>query len=65
MVRALDFRSIGRWERGGSGLVWSYLRQETLNHIVPVHPGDRYTDPLHPGESINTPSSYFTLLKLN
>ena len=66
VLRALDFRSIGRWERGGSGLVWSYLRLKTSNHIVSVHAGDGYPDPLHPGKSINAPSSYFTLpLKLN
>ena len=40
VVSALDFRSGGRWfEPGHCRLSCCFLRQETLFHIVSLHPG--------------------------
>ena len=39
VVSALDFRSEGRWSEAHSLPSCCFLRQETLPHVVSVHPG--------------------------
>ena len=39
VVSALDFRSEGRWLDAQSLPSYCFLRQETLPHIVSLHPG--------------------------
>ena len=39
VVSALDFRSEGRWFKAQSLISCCFLRQETLSHIVSLHPG--------------------------
>ena len=39
VVSALEFRSEGRWFDGQSLPSCCFLRQETLLHIVSLHPG--------------------------
>ena len=39
VVSVLDFRSEGRWFNAQSLPLCCFLRQETLPHIVSLHPG--------------------------